>query len=216
MHQEARSEHSRVQILDAALKLFAHRGYNATSVQDIAEAAGVSKGNVYHHFGDKESIFRQLLESYFQAMEDPDVPFVHALANGTFPENLEVLGFAVRDSIRAYREYVALIYVDVIEFDGSHIRRFYAETARRLDAFLREHGIDEQLRGKLQDGISPTSAVLLAMRIFFNYFSVEIVFGVKEHFGKQTDEIVTEIARILRHGMLRGGTAPKRVKSTLR
>src|SRR5689334_6689237 len=71
MTQEERSERSRTQILDAALKLFSHRGYGATSVRDIAEAAGLSKGNVYHHFPDKESIFRALLDQYFSAMSRP-------------------------------------------------------------------------------------------------------------------------------------------------
>ena len=203
MNQEERSERSRTQILDAALKLFAHRGYGATSVRDIAEAAGLSKGNVYHHFADKESIFRELLENYFREMSRPDFPFNQALASGTFPDNLEVLGIATREAVRDNREYVALIYVDVVEFDGSHIRRFYEEMASRFENFLKSQGMDTELRERLQDGISPTSAVMLATRIFFNYFSVEILFGVRNHFGKNTEEVVSEISSILRHGMLR-------------
>jgi AcrR family transcriptional regulator len=204
MNQLERSERSRTQILDTALKLFAHRGYGATSVRDIAEAAGLSKGNVYHHFPDKESIFRALLDRYFDAMSTPDFPFNRALAAGTFPENLEQMGLAARETVKAYRDYVALIYVDVVEFDGSHIRKFYAEMAKRFDVFMKQHGMEEELRGKLQDGLSPLSAVMLATRIFYNYFSIEIIFGVKDHFGKHTDEVVAEISRILRHGMLKG------------
>ncbi len=208
MNQEERSERSRSQIMDAALKLFSHRGYGATSVRDIAEAAKLSKGNVYHHFADKETIFRELLDAYFRAMSAPDFPFNQALATGTFPENLEALGRTVRETVRDYRAYVALIYVDVVEFDGSHIRKFYADMARRFDAFIQSHGMESELRAKLQDGLSPTSAVMLATRIFYNYFSIEILFGVKDHFGKDTDEVVGEISRILRHGMLRNGLAP--------
>ncbi|MGZ8795860.1 MAG: TetR/AcrR family transcriptional regulator [Thermoanaerobaculia bacterium] len=201
--QEERSERSRQQILDAALKLFSHRGYGATSVQEIAEAAGLSKGNLYHHFPDKETVFRALLDRYFQAMSQPDFPFNQVLATGTFPENLEQIGRAARDMVRDYREYVALIYVDVVEFDGSHVRKFYEDMASRFDAFLKVHGLEGQLRDKLQEGLSPASAVMLATRIFLNYFSIEILFGVKDHFGKGTDEAVQEISRILRHGMLR-------------
>jgi TetR/AcrR family transcriptional regulator, acrAB operon repressor len=203
MNQIERSERSRAQILDTALKLFAHRGYGATSVRDIAEAAGLSKGNVYHHFPDKESIFRALLDRYFDAMSQPEFPFNRALATGTFPENLEQMGRAARETVKTYRDYVALIYVDVVEFDGSHIRKFYAEMAKRFDTFLKQHGMEEELRGKLQDGLSPISAVMLATRIFYNYFSIEIIFGVKDHFGKHTDEVIGEISRILRHGMLK-------------
>jgi AcrR family transcriptional regulator len=203
MTQEERSERSRTQILDAALKLFSHRGYGATSVRDIAEAAGLSKGNVYHHFPDKETIFRALLDQYFSAMSRPDFPFNRALANGTFPDNLEELGRAARETVAQYREEVALIYVDVVEFDGSHIRKFYEDMASRFDTFLKSHGLEDQLKTKLQDGLSPISAVMLATRIFYNYFSVEILFGVKDHFGKSTDEVVGEISNILRNGMLK-------------
>src|SRR3954453_15846386 len=94
MTQEERSERSRTQILDAALKLFSHRGYGATSVRDIAEEARLSKGNVYHHFHDKETIFRELLYVYFGALSSPEFPFNRALAAGPFPENLEQLGRA--------------------------------------------------------------------------------------------------------------------------
>jgi AcrR family transcriptional regulator len=203
--QVTRSERSRKHILDAALKLFSHHGYGATSVNDIAEEAGLSKGNLYHHFSDKETIFRALLDRYFEAISRPDFPFNRALATGTFPENLEDLGHAARDAVRNYREYVALIYVDVVEFDGTHVRKFYEDMATRFETFMKAHGMEEALREKLQDGLSPTSAVMLATRIFYNYFSIEILFGVKDHFGKGTEEVVQEISRILRHGMLRNG-----------
>lgn len=204
MTQEERSEKSRQQILDAALKLFSHKGYGATSVRDIAEEAELSKGNVYHHFPDKETIFRALLDRYFQAMSQPEFPFNRALASGAFPENLEQIGLAVREIVRDYREYVALIYVDVVEFDGSHVRKFYGDMAERFDAFMKAHGMERELEEKLAPGLSPVSAVMLATRIFYNYFTVEILFGVKDHFGKDTDAAVREISRILRHGMLKG------------
>ncbi len=203
MTQEERSEKSRQQILDAALRLFSHRGYGATSVRDIAEEAGLSKGNVYHHFPDKETIFRALIDRYFEAMSQPDFPFNRVLATGSFPENLEDIGRAIREIIRDYREYIALIYVDVVEFDGTHVRKFYENMAERFNAFMKATGLEEELAGKLAPGLSPVSAVMLATRIFYNYFTVEILFGVKDHFGKETDAAVSEIARILRHGMLR-------------
>lgn len=210
LNQEERSGRSRKQILDAALKLFSHRGYGATSVQDIAEAAGLSKGNIYHHFPDKETIFRELLDHYFQMLSEPDFPFNKALGTGVFPDNLEALGRAARDMVRDYREYVSLIYVDVVEFDAAHVRKFYEEMASRFERFLKAHGMEEKLQSRLDEGLSPTSAVILATRIFMNYFTVEILFGVKNHFGKSTDEVIGEITRILRHGMLRTNAASPR------
>jgi len=204
MTQVERSEKSKQQILDAALRRFSHKGYGATSVRDIAEEAGLSKGNVYHHFPDKEAIFRALIDRYFEAMSQPEFPFNRALATGSFPENLETLGHAIRDVILDYREYIALIYVDVVEFDGEHVRKFYENMAERFNVFMKATGMEQALDDKLAPGLSPATAVMLATRIFYNYFTVEILFGVKDHFGKETDAAVREISRILRNGMLRG------------
>jgi AcrR family transcriptional regulator len=49
-------------ILDSARRLFADQGFEATSIDDIADAAGVAKGAVYHHFASKEALFSQVLE----------------------------------------------------------------------------------------------------------------------------------------------------------
>jgi AcrR family transcriptional regulator len=206
MRQSERSERSREQILDAALNLFSHRGFRATSVRDIAAAAGVSTGNVYHHFPDKETILRLLLARYWAAIESEDLPFNRALVSGSFPDNLEEIGHAARELVATYRPYVALIYVDVVEFEGSHIRKFYADMAHRFEDFMQRHGAAREMTKRLRPGISPTSAVMLASRLFINFFAVEILFGVPNHFGKGSEEVIAEIATVLRRGMLRDGT----------
>lgn len=49
-------------ILAGARRLFATRGFEQASIDDIAEAAGVAKGAVYHHFASKEAVFLKVLE----------------------------------------------------------------------------------------------------------------------------------------------------------
>jgi len=203
MNQAEKSQRSREQILEAALELFSHHGFGATSVRDIAARAGVSTGNVYHHFPDKDTIFRTLLDQYWTAIDDPDLPFNQALVTGTFPDNLEELGHASRELVAKFRRYVALIYVDVVEFEGSHIRKFYSEMSRRFESFMEHSGTAKEIGTRLRPEISPVSAVMLASRFFINFFAVEILFGVPNHFGKDTEAVVKEIATILRHGMLR-------------
>lgn len=50
------------QILEAAMSLFAERGYDGTSVQAIIDAAGVAKGTFYHHFSAKEQLIFAFME----------------------------------------------------------------------------------------------------------------------------------------------------------
>jgi AcrR family transcriptional regulator len=52
----------RKQLLDAAGELFAERGYAATGMRELAAAAGVSTGTLYHYFPDKRALFEQLVE----------------------------------------------------------------------------------------------------------------------------------------------------------
>ncbi len=56
-----RASTTRTQIIDATLALVAERGYAATSVDDIAAAAGVAKGSVFYNFGSKGELFEQIL-----------------------------------------------------------------------------------------------------------------------------------------------------------
>jgi TetR/AcrR family transcriptional regulator, acrAB operon repressor len=200
--QEQRSERSRGQILRAALKLFSSFGYHGTSMRDIAEEAGVSTGNVYHQFSDKEAIFRTLLDQYWEMLAQPDAPLNKALAEGAFPNDLEKLARAARDSVAKYRRYVSLVYVDVVEFDGTHIRRFYADMAGRFQAFLETDagraGLDQ-----LRDGVSPLSAIMTASRFFLQYYSVELLFGVPNHFGVDDDTALQHTLDILKFGMFK-------------
>jgi AcrR family transcriptional regulator len=78
---QKRSETTRARLLDSALKQFALRGFEATSVDDICSGANVSKGAFYHHFASKQALFLSLLNSWLQAIDDglselqkPNVP----------------------------------------------------------------------------------------------------------------------------------------------
>jgi AcrR family transcriptional regulator len=203
MQREEKSERSRRQVLDAALELFAHQGYRATSVREIAEGANVSTGNVYHHFPDKESIFKTLLDEFWKISETPRYPFTRALRSGRFPDNIELLGAAARDSVREFRSYMALFFVDVLEFEGTHIKRFYSQTPARFSELLEKSGGDELLH-RLRPGVSPATALLMTWRLFFNYFTIEVLFNVAEPFGKDSVTVIGEIADIIRNGILQG------------
>ncbi len=54
---------SRETILDGAFEAFTKGGYRDTAIDDIAAAAEVSKGGIYHHFPTKEAIFRELMRT---------------------------------------------------------------------------------------------------------------------------------------------------------
>lgn len=58
-------EERRQSVLRAAARVFAEKGYRLTSIDDIVEAAGVSRGLFYMHFDSKKEAFLELIEAYF-------------------------------------------------------------------------------------------------------------------------------------------------------
>jgi AcrR family transcriptional regulator len=66
---QQRGESTRNSILNASVKLFSERGFNAASVDDICAEAGVSKGAFYHHFKSKHDLFMALLDSWLRNID---------------------------------------------------------------------------------------------------------------------------------------------------
>src|SRR5207248_10683881 len=60
----------RRQLLDVALHVFADRGYHATSMNDLAETAGVTKPVLYQHFRSKRALYLELLEDVGGQLRD--------------------------------------------------------------------------------------------------------------------------------------------------
>ncbi len=63
-----RGQRTRERILATALRLFAKRGYAAVSIEEIAHAAGVTKGAVYHWFADKDDLGRELQHELYERL----------------------------------------------------------------------------------------------------------------------------------------------------
>ncbi|PQA85967.1 TetR/AcrR family transcriptional regulator [Hyphococcus luteus] len=61
-------EAKRIQILEAASSCFAEAGYDATSMDDVAAAAGVSKGSLYDYFKNKEDLFYGVFEWFLGSL----------------------------------------------------------------------------------------------------------------------------------------------------
>lgn len=67
MNRATRQEQTRSRLLDAAAEVFARSGFHAATVDDVAEAAGHTKGAVYSNFTSKEALFIALLDRHLDA-----------------------------------------------------------------------------------------------------------------------------------------------------
>lgn len=80
-------------ILESAKMLFAERGYDGVSIRDIAEKARVSKANVFHHFGNKASLYEAILEEAAEKLGAR----MHVLRDPTLGVHERIARFALED-----------------------------------------------------------------------------------------------------------------------
>ena len=150
--QVERREATTGAILNAALRLFGEAGFAAVSVNDIAAAAGVAKGAVYHHFPSKEALFEAVFERAAAELQQR----VHASAAGS-GDRLRVLAAGAR----AYFEECARPpFEQVILKDGPAVlgwdrwreideRYFLAMLPATIEAAMAEGLIRRQPAGPL-------------------------------------------------------------------
>ena len=88
----------REQLLEVALRVFADRGFHETSMNEVADAAGVTKPVLYQHFGSKHDLFRELLSDVGVRLEEEITSATSAA--GTPRQQVE-------DGFRAYFRFAA-------------------------------------------------------------------------------------------------------------
>jgi AcrR family transcriptional regulator len=109
---QERSREKRAQLLAAALALFAEKGYQATSVDAVAQRAGVAVGSFYQHFRNKRQLLLVLVDQLLEGLERLDLrpkgasgirAGLRSLLRGAFSQDLAYAG-----AYRAWREAVLL------------------------------------------------------------------------------------------------------------
>ncbi len=140
------ADRTREQILDAAERLFAERGYEETSLADVGKVAGVSRATPGYFFGSKAELHRAVIERCFaEVREAVREGKARALASGQTPE--VILAGAVADYadfVAARPNFVRLIEREALSdrtvLEGMPLRLAVWQEA--LAAFRQELGLD--------------------------------------------------------------------------
>ncbi len=172
---QARGRLTRGRVLEAARWLFTRRGYAGTTMNDLAERAGVGVGTVYHHFPDKRSVLLELIDEWGDRLVSQ---------RRTDLDHQRFLGEDPRAGIRSWlrRSYerlkkepsLYLVVLDLADRDPEVRRRFQrierlgAERLRQLIEF-------GQQRGLMRADLEPTAAAFLVHNSIDNVASQLLV-----------------------------------------
>lgn len=155
--RSAQYDTHRAQILEAAARVFAERGYTAATMNEVAAAAGVSKATLYHYYGDKHDLLEQVASSHVARLEALVAEVgAHALPA---PEHLREL---VRSFLHAYghaRHAHRVLTEDVKFLDPQARTRVTGAQRRVVAAFA-------QAIGQARPGLDPQLHRPVAMLLF--------------------------------------------------
>lgn len=127
---ETKGEMSRRRVLETALDLFRRKGFDRTTMRDIARAAGMSLGAAYHYFPSKDA----LVEAYGEWMQaEHERRFREAVAPGSdLRTRLTVLFEEKLSLLRDDRKLLAALYGNL--GDAAHPRSIFGRKSARLRA----------------------------------------------------------------------------------
>jgi TetR/AcrR family fatty acid metabolism transcriptional regulator len=168
-------------ILASCLKLFAKYGFSTTSIDDIARAAGITKGAVYWHFVNKEELFQAILEEirarWVETVQQPlsketaPVSRLEALFDGyskLFAEAPEICLFLQRILLEGHKEFspqVGRVFTQTARFIGKIIDDGKVQGVFRndLDSGVTAHMILGNLSGATQQSLANRSLTLAVL-----------------------------------------------------
>jgi AcrR family transcriptional regulator len=120
--KSAKWQQRRHEIVDTSAKVFAERGYHATSTTELCEANGIGKGALYYYIGSKETLLAAIHDRVMdEVMLGADRV---ALAGGTPPEQLTMLGEELLDVIFRFPDHVWVFLHDYPALTGKNAELF--------------------------------------------------------------------------------------------
>jgi AcrR family transcriptional regulator len=124
------ADERKVQFIETAMKLFAEKGYHSTSIQDIVEAWGISKGAFYHHFSSKEELMLAIVKHHFEKILSQ---FMNAKQEGESEKDLFIKQMAMQlEGIYSQKDFFQMIMAEHLPKVNNDIQRYLFKQRARV------------------------------------------------------------------------------------
>ena len=185
----------RDRLLDAALRLFARKGFEAASVREIVKAADVTRPMLYHHFGSKEGLYLELVERLCATVENSILQSM--VPQGTQKDRLRSFVLNILDSIiedTGNRRFFFVISLDprrnILSSFHERMRNFITAVVE----LLLEEGIET---GEFNtDDVKCITKLILALIDSFIYTQIFLAYpkSNRDETEKMLDFLLDQIA----------------------
>lgn len=186
------------EILDAAIELFAAKGFRGTTTRDLAAKAGVNEAIIFRHFTNKTELYRAILEEKVHRSHDAHYKEVEQVAS--------------RADIRTFLEFLGNRFIERHEQDSTFMRLLLfsaLEGHELVDMFLESLAIRDPLAAymerQMKEGTFRTMNPYLAARAFVGmlvcHIQMQEIFGQRNKQQFERSEAVQTFVSIFLDGM---------------
>jgi AcrR family transcriptional regulator len=192
--------HRRADMVAIAADLFAQKGYRATTVREIADAAGILSGSLYHHFDSKESIGDEILSGFInEVLAD----YRSAVADGACPRAaLEQIVRSTSRTLSQHRAALTMLQNDWSYFAGQPRFAYLPKALREIERIW----IGQLELGKQAGLFRPDLDAKLTYRLLQDVLWVPAQW--RRTRGYSQEQVVDSLLRILFDGIATGAPAP--------
>ena len=163
-------------IFEASMKLFAEKGYDATSIEEITATVGVAKGTLYYHFSSKEEIFNFLVEEGIKLLQNSI-----DIKTSKLPNYIDKLKAIILIQIKIVVKYEDIITILLTQFLGKKARnqkcqKLVYEYINKIEEIVKEGIKKGQIKQGNSQAIASDADVFITGEIKYHDY-----FGYDEH-----------------------------------
>ena len=174
-------------IFETSMKLFAEKGYDATSIEEITATVGVAKGTLYYHFSSKEEIFNFLIEEGVKLLKNSITIKTSKLDNSI--DKIKAITLIQIKILVKYENFISMILSQIWGNDErSKICKKYVFEYMEIIEGIVSQGID---RGEIIEG----DAKVIASGIF-GFISSSFIYKMRIGQKIEIQKLFNEIDKI--------------------
>lgn len=154
-------------IFETSMKLFAQKGYDATSIEEITATVGVAKGTLYYHFSSKEEIFNFLVEEGMKLLKN-SIDIKTSKATNSIDKLRAVVLIQIK-IISKYEDFMTIVLSQIWGNEPRNImcKNKVIEYIKTIEEILKE-GIQ---KGEIIDG---DADIMASRNIWVNLFKFSV------------------------------------------
>lgn len=191
-------EERRQNILEAATRIFALRGFEGATVAEIAREAGIAKGTIYLYFKSKDKIFRAIIEEFtflpylFDTLQDKEAPVA---------ETFTRIAYRYMEYIREHGAILRIVMLEGTRYVDAP-SEVYTQSAVKGNIEIAKYLQKQIAAGKLRNTLNPFLTARAFMGLLVTHIMMQDSLGGKYTTTISDEDWIRESVELLLNGML--------------